>query len=90
MTVVIVDGQVTSPWKLLAGARCAETMGASNVVLAAAVTTQAVKEIVRARCVEFTSPTVLVDRQGHPMPFGGQQDASAERLRSIVVARQAA
>ena len=90
MTVVIVDGQVTSPWKLLAGAQCAESMGAANILLAAAVTTQVVKEFIRARRVEFTSPTILVDPKGHPLPFGDSQNASADRLRSIVLARQAA
>jgi hypothetical protein len=39
---------------------------------------------------EFVCPTVVLDPEGHPRPFGDPQDPSAERLRSIVVARQAA
>jgi hypothetical protein len=32
----------------------------------------------------------VLDPAGHPHPFGDPEDPSAERLRSIVVARQAA
>jgi len=41
-----------------------------------------------ARAVAAAS--VVLDEAGHPRPFGDPQDPSAERLRSIVVARQAA
>jgi predicted phosphoribosyltransferase len=89
-SVVIIDGHVTNPWKLLAAAKCAETMGPAGVVIAAAVSTQPVQELIRARRLEFVCPSVVMDPKGHPMPFGDPQDPSAERLRSIVVARQAA
>jgi predicted phosphoribosyltransferase len=89
-SVVILDGHVTSPWKLLAAAKCAAAMAPSSVVLAAAVSTQPVQETIRARRIEFVCPSVVMDPAGHPMPFGDPQDPSAERLRSIVVARQAA
>jgi len=89
-TVVIVDGHVMSPWKLLAAAKCAESMGSSQVVVAAAVATQPVQELIRVRRLEFICPSVVMDVKGHPRPFGDSQDPSAERLRSIVVARQAA
>ena len=88
--VVIIDGHVTNPWKLLAAAKCAETMGPDGVVIAAAVSTQPVQELIRSRRLEFVCPSVVMDPNGHPMPFGDPQDPSAERLRSIVVARQAA
>lgn len=88
--VIIMDGQVTSPWKVLAAAKCAETMAPAQVVIAAAVSTQQVQELVRSRRLEFVCPSVVMDPAGHPMPFGDPQDPSAERLRSIVVARQAA
>jgi uncharacterized Zn-finger protein len=65
-------------------------MEPARVVLAAAVSTQAVREHVAARRLEFACPNILKDPNGHPQPFGDPQDPSAERLRSIVVARQAA
>jgi predicted phosphoribosyltransferase len=89
-TVVIVEGQLVSPWKVLAAARAAEQMGAEKVLIAAAVSTNAVKERIRAQQYDLVCPTVLLDAAGHARPFGDPQDPSAERLRSIVVARQAA
>lgn len=89
-TVIIVDGHVTNPWKVLAAVACAEPMRPKSIIVAAAVSTNPVKEKVRSRRIEFVCPTVLMDAKGHPMPFGDPQDANAERLRSIVVARQAA
>jgi predicted phosphoribosyltransferase len=89
-TVAVIDGHATVPWKLLAAAHGAQALGAQRVFVAAAVATQAVKERVFAYKFEFICPTVVLDPTGHPHPFGDPQDASAERLRSIVVARQAA
>lgn len=89
-TVVVIDGHVVTPWKLLAAAETARALGAGQVMVAAAVATQAVKELVSAHRVEFVCPSVVLDQAGHPRPFGDPQDPSAERLRSIVVARQAA
>jgi predicted phosphoribosyltransferase len=89
-TLVIVDGHVTTSWKLLAAAQVAEGMGATRLVMAAAVSTHAVREHIAARRLEFACPHVVPDAEGHPRPFGDPQDPSAERLRSIVVARQAA
>jgi len=88
--VAVVDGHALTPWKLLAAAHAACTLGAQRIFVAAAVTTQPVKERVLAYKYDFICPTVVLDPQGHPHPFGDPQDASAERLRSIVVARQAA
>lgn len=90
MNVVVVDGQLTSPWKALAAASAAEQLGARKVWVAAAVCTQAVQERIRARKYELVCPSVVLEGAGHPRPFGDPQDPSAERLRSIVVARQAA
>lgn len=89
-TLFIVDGHVTSPWKLLAAAEAAQQMKPSHLVVAAAVSTRAVQERILARRFEFSCPSVLMDPAGHPRPFGDPQDPGAERLRSIVVARQAA
>jgi len=88
--VVIVEGQLTSPWKVLAAARAIQQAGAERVYLAAAVATNQAKERIRAHRFDLVCPTVLLDDAGHPRPFGDPQDPSAERLRSIVVARQAA
>lgn len=88
--VVVVDGHLTSPWKALAGASAAQQLGARKVWIAAAACTQAVQERIRARQYDLVCPTILLDPAGHPRPFGDPQDPSAERLRSIVVARQAA
>jgi predicted phosphoribosyltransferase len=90
MNVAVVDGQLTSPWKALASAGAAEQLGALKVWVAAAVCTQAVQERIRARKYELVCPSVVLEAVGHPRPFGDPQDPSAERLRSIVVARQAA
>ena len=89
-TVVVIDGHAVTPWKLLAAAHGASVMGADRVFVAAAVATQAVKEKVFAYKYNFVCPTIVFDPAGHPRPFGEAQDSGAERLRSIVVARQAA
>ena len=89
-SVVIVDGQITSPWKMLAAADVAEKMGAVHVGIAAPVATQSVQERIRARKLDFISPSVLLGSSGHARPFGDPEDPSAERLRSIVVASEAA
>jgi predicted phosphoribosyltransferase len=88
--VVVVDGQLTSPWKALAAATAAELLGARKVWIAAAACTQAVQERIRARKYDLVCPSIVLDPAGHARPFGDPQDPSAERLRSIVVARQAA
>ena len=89
-TVVVIDGHVTNPWKLLAAAQTVQRLEARRIVVAAAVATEAVKERVLAYRFEFVCPTVVLGPEGHPRPFGDPQDPSAERLRSIVVARQTA
>ncbi len=88
--VVIVDAQVTSPWKVLAAAECAQAMRPAQVVIAAAVCTQVCSERFHSRRLEVVCPSVVMDPNGHPNPFGDFKDASSERLKSIVVARHAA
>jgi len=88
--VVIVEGHATSPWKALAAAQAIQPLMPARIFIGAPVGTQNVQDLVRARRYEFVCPTVVMDPGGHPMPFGDPQDPSAERLRSIVVARQAA
>ena len=88
--VVIVDAHLTSPWKVLAAADAVQKVGAARVGIAAPVSTQQVQQRVRARRFDFVCPSVVFEAAGHPHPFGDPQDPSAERLRSIIVARQAA
>lgn len=88
--VVIVDGHVSEPWKVLAAAQAITPLEPARVAIAAAAATQPVKDRVLARRLDFICPSVVMDPAGHPRPFGDPQDPSAERLRSIVVAREAA
>ena len=88
--VVIVDGNLTAPWKALAAVEAIREGDPAYVMIAAPVSTKPVHDKVRARRLQFVCPSVLMDPAGHPRPFGDPQDPSAERLRSIVVAREAA
>lgn len=90
VNAVVIDGHVTSPWKLLAGTRALEEMGAAKVWMAAAACTQVVKERIATSRHELVCPSVLMDPAGHPRPFGDVTDPNEERLKSIVVAREAA
>jgi predicted phosphoribosyltransferase len=90
MNVIVVEGHATSAWKMLAAGEAVRQLSPSHVILGAAVSTRAVEDLVRARRYEFVCPTLVNDPGGHPQPFGDPKDPSAERLRSIVVAREAA
>jgi putative phosphoribosyl transferase len=90
VNVVVVDANLVTPWKVLAAVEAIRADEPARVYAAAPVSTQAVQERMRARKVDFVCPSVIMDPGGHPRPFGDPQDPSAERLRSIVVAREAA
>ena len=90
MNVIVVDGHLTTPWKVLAAVAAIRRGVPARVMIGAPVSTMVVKDRMTARRLEFVCPSVLMDPGGHPHPFGDPQDPSAERLRSIVVARQAA
>ena len=87
---VIVDGQVVYPWKVLAAAKAAEPLEAKQVVIATPVATQAAAERIAARDYEFVCPNIVPDTQGHPVPYGDAAGEAPERLRSIMIAHQAA
>jgi putative phosphoribosyl transferase len=87
---VIVDGQVAYPWRVLAAAKVAEQLGAKQVVIATPVASQAAAERIAARGYEFACPTVVMDAGGHPAPYGDVSGDTPERLRSIMIAHQAA
>src|SRR6266576_5369241 len=67
---VIVDGQIAYPWKALAAAKAAEQLGAKQVVIATPVATKASADRINAREYEFVCPTIVMDAQGHPAPYG--------------------
>jgi predicted phosphoribosyltransferase len=87
---VIVDGQVVYPWKVLAAAKVAEQQGAKQVVIATPVATQAAAERIEARRLELVCPTIVLDAKGHPAPYGDMAGDTPERLKSIMIAHQAA
>ncbi|HXF94812.1 MAG TPA: hypothetical protein VNI61_01800 [Gemmatimonadales bacterium] len=89
-TAVIVDGQIVYPWKALASARAAEQLGARTVVIATPVATEAAAERIRARRYPLVCPTVVLEAEGHPNPYGDSVGDSPERLKSIMIAHQAA
>jgi predicted phosphoribosyltransferase len=87
---VIVDGQVIFPWKVLAAAKAVEQLGARQVAIASPVSTEAAAERIRARQYPLICPSVIVDPQGHPSPYGDAAGDTPERLKSIMIAHQAA
>lgn len=87
---VIVDGQVTYPWKVLAAAKAADQLGAKQTVIATPVATQAAADRITSRRYEFVCPTIVMEAQGHPSPYGDMAGDTPERLRSIMIAHQAA
>ncbi len=87
---VIVDGQVIYPWKVLASAKAAEQLGAKKTVIATPVATQSAAERIQARRYEFVCPSVVLDTEGHPAPYGDATGDTPERLKSIMIAHQAA
>jgi putative phosphoribosyl transferase len=88
--VVIIDGQVLYPWKVLAAARAVAELGARRIAIATPVASQAAAERIRARQFEFICPNILPDDGGHPTPYGDAMSESPERLKSIMIAHQAA
>jgi putative phosphoribosyl transferase len=89
-TAVIVDGQIVFPWKVLAAAKAAEQLGALDVVVAAPVATSQAAERIRARQYPLVCPSVLLEAEGHPAPYADSVGDTPERLKSIMIAHQAA
>jgi len=87
---VIIDGQVIWPWKVLAAAKAATQFGAKQVVIATPVATQDAAERIYARRYEFVCPSIVMEKGGHPSPYGDMAGETPERLRSIMIAHQAA
>ena len=87
---VIVDGQVVFPWRVLAAAKAATQLGAREVVIATPAATEAAAERIRWRRYPFVCPSVVLEPEGHPAPFGDTAGESPERLKAIMIAHQAA
>ncbi len=87
---VIIDGQVIYPWKVLAAARAVETLGAKKIAIATPVATESAAERIRARLFDFICPTIVPEPDGHPAPYGDAGGDTPERLKSIMIAHQAA
>ena len=89
-TAVIVDGQIVYPWKVLAAAKAAEGLGAREVVIATPVAAQHAADRIRARTYPLVCPSVVMEQEGHPSPYGDVGADAPERLKSIMIAHQAA
>ncbi len=88
--IIIVDGQVIYPWKVLAAARAVTELGGRRTAIATPVASQHALERIRARGYEFVTLHVVPDDAGHPSPYGDATSDSPERLKSIMIAHQAA
>ncbi len=89
-TAIIVDGHVVWPWKVLAAAKATDQLGASRSVIAVPVATQAAADRIRARKYDLVCPSIVMEPGGHPSPYGDMAGETPERLRSIMIAHQAA
>jgi predicted phosphoribosyltransferase len=87
---VIIDGQIIWPWRVLAAAKAVAQLSAKQVVIAAPVATQDAADRIYARRFEFICPSIVPEKTGHPAPYGDMSGETPERLRSIMIAHQAA
>jgi len=88
--VIIVDGQVFYPWKVLAAARAVVELGARRIAIATPVASADAAIRVRARRFEFVCPNVLEGVEQNSKVYGDAMGESPERLKSILIAHQAA
>lgn len=89
-TAVIIDGQIVYPWKVLAAAKAAEGLGAREIVIASPVATQPAANRIRARQYALVCPSLVMEAEGHPRPYGDMGDDDPDKLKSIMIAHQAA
>lgn len=88
--LIIVDGQVLFPWKVLAAARAVTELGGKRIAIATPIASVTAAERTRYRGYEFICPNVLPDDNQPPVPYGDALGDSPERLKSIMIAHQAA
>ncbi len=88
--IIVIDGQVFYPWKVLAAARAVAELGGRRIAIATPVASASAMERIRARQYEFICPNVLPDQESTPSLYGDAVGDSPERLKSIMIAHQAA
>jgi len=88
--VVVIDGQVIYPWRVLAGVRAVEELGATRVAIATPVATKSAVERIEARRYQIVCANVVEEEAGHPSPYADASGETPERLKSIMIAHQAA
>jgi putative phosphoribosyl transferase len=88
--VIIVDGQVFYPWRVLAAARAVAELGGKRIAIATPVASASAAQRIRSRELEFVCPNVMPDDQAPPQAYGDALGESPERLKSIMIAHQAA
>lgn len=88
--VIIVDGQVFYPWKVLAAVRAVQELGARRIAIATPVASTSAADRIRARQVEFVCPNVLAGEEEAKRLYGDAMGESPERLKSIMIAHREA
>lgn len=89
--IIVIDGQVFYPWKVLAAARAVAELGGKRIAIATPVASAIAADRIRARQYEFICPNVLAEQESQPSPlYGDASGDSPERLKSIMIAHQAA
>src|SRR5437763_1890523 len=76
--------------EIAAAAKAAEQLGAREVVVGTPVATQPAADRIRARQYQLVCPSVVMEPEGHPSPYGDAGADAPERLKSIMIAHQAA
>ncbi|HKC48657.1 MAG TPA: hypothetical protein VKB63_13720, partial [Gemmatimonadales bacterium] len=88
--IIVIDGQVFYPWKVLAAARAVAELGGKRIAIATPVASVLAAERIRARQYEFICPNILPEQESTPALYGDATGDSPERLKSIMIAHQAA
>src|SRR5204862_6547845 len=79
---VIIDGQVAYAWRVLAAAKLAEQLGAKQVVIGTPVARQVAAGRIAPGRYDCVCPSIVMDAQGHPAPYGAAAGATTERMPS--------
>lgn len=88
--VIVVDGQVFYPWKVLAAVRAVQELGARRIAIATPVASTTAVDRIRARQIEFVCPNVLPQEEDIRQLYGDAMGESPERLKSIMIAHRGA
>lgn len=88
--IIVIDGQVFYPWKVLAAARAVAELGGKRIAIASPVASSTAADRIRARLFEFICPNILPEQEDQPALYGDATGDSPERLKSIMIAHQAA